>query len=108
MGAFPVPYSSPEQYLDFDRGSETKHEYLEGTILAKACASPRHGMLAIRMAGLLDGPMREKGCVPFSSDVRVQVVAKRGKLRYGQKHLSLSFDLLAAGSPAYTPRTHLY
>ena len=73
MGALPVPRFSPEDYLEFDRRSEQKFEYLDGVIIAMAGGSPRHGMLAMRAAVLMGPAILANGCQPFSSDVRVQI-----------------------------------
>ena len=77
MDAPPVPRFSPEDYLDFDRKSEQKFEYLDGVIIAMAGGSPRHGMLAMRAAVLMGPAILENGCQPFSSDVRVLLDARR-------------------------------
>lgn len=77
MGALPVPRFSPEDYLEFDRRSEQKFEYLDGVIIAMAGGSPRHGMLAMRAAVLMGPAILANGCQPFSSDVRVLLDAKR-------------------------------
>ena len=64
---------SVEEYLAFDRASETKHEYYAGELLAMAGASYDHNTIvgntfASLRARLLGGPCR----VNFS-DLRVQI-----------------------------------
>jgi Uma2 family endonuclease len=71
MATQPLPYVTPEQYLEHDRNSEFKNEYLYGEIFCMAGGKPRHARIAanaIRQLGnrLADGP-----CGVFTSDLRV-------------------------------------
>ena len=71
-------YLSVEAYLQGERSSETRHEYVEGVAYAMAGASINHNQIT---ANLLTGLMihlKGKECRPFSSDLLV----KTGKERY--------------------------
>lgn len=62
-------------YLAFERVSNTKHEYLEGTIYAMAGGSAAHAALALAIGGELRSQLRGGPCIVYSSDLRVRVVA---------------------------------
>jgi Uma2 family endonuclease len=61
-------------YLVLERDSEIKHEFDAGEILAMSGGTARHSALAARMIIAL-GNTRAPGCVVFTSDMRVRVVA---------------------------------
>jgi Uma2 family endonuclease len=63
-----------EQYLELERDSTTKHEFVDGEIYAMAGGSPRHNALALRIGSALDAG-RPSGCVPFQSDQKVRVLS---------------------------------
>lgn len=73
MAAQPAAPMTVEEYLAYDRASETKHEFYNGELLAMAGASYDHNTIvgntfASLRAGLRGGPCR----VNFS-DIRVQI-----------------------------------
>jgi len=67
-----VPFA---EYLERERTSETKHELVNGEILAMAGGTLEHGRLAVNVATELRAQVRGRPCVVFSSDVRVRVLA---------------------------------
>jgi len=78
MATQSLPYVTPEQYLEFDRNAEYKHEYFFGEIVAMPGGSFQHNLIAgnaIRELGnrLLGGP-----CRVLTSDMRVAVNTKTG------------------------------
>lgn len=60
-------------YLDHERASATKHEYVGGMILAMAGGSPEHARLAGSLARLLGNAIEGRPCAVFSSDLRVRI-----------------------------------
>jgi len=62
------------EYLAYERDSELKHDFVDGEILAMAGGTLRHGALASRVSAALEAN-RAPGCVAFSSDVKVRVLA---------------------------------
>lgn len=64
-----------EDYRRFEDGTDAKHEYLDGQILAMAGGTPEHAALATAMIGLLERQLIGRPCYPFSSDLRVRVRA---------------------------------
>lgn len=63
------------EYLAAERVSAEKHEYLRGEVFAMAGGTIEHGRLAAAVAGELGVALRGRRCVPFSSDVRIRVLA---------------------------------
>ena len=62
------------EYLALERESEIKHEFDSGEILEMAGGTRRHGALAAKLIMAL-GNTSKPGCVIFTSDVLVHVVA---------------------------------
>lgn len=67
------PQVTPTEYLAFERASETKHEFVNGEIVAMSGASPVHNLVSANLGGLLHDLVRTKPCVVLSSDQRVHV-----------------------------------
>jgi Uma2 family endonuclease len=61
------------EYLALEAASEEKHEFVDGSIVAMAGASPAHNALAVNIAAALLTLTRGRGCVVLSSDQRVHV-----------------------------------
>ena len=74
----PLPHSrhhhTYEEYLAFERDSDTKHEFVAGEIFAMAGGTARHSALAFRIGGALYAAL-PAGCTAFQSDMRVRVLA---------------------------------
>ena len=68
-----VAYVSPEEYLERERIAETKHEYINGEIVAMAGGSLAHSLIAANIITALNNRIRGKGCHVFTSDARVAV-----------------------------------
>jgi Uma2 family endonuclease len=62
------------EYLEYERDSALKHEYIDGDIVAMAGGSRRHSALAARVVAALEQG-RQRGCYAFQSDQRVRVLA---------------------------------
>jgi Uma2 family endonuclease len=63
------------EYLEQERASDTKHEFVNGEIFAIAGGTIEHGRLAANTAGVLFAQLRGRPCAAYSSDVRVRVLA---------------------------------
>jgi Uma2 family endonuclease len=63
------------EYLALEAASETKHEFVNGSIVATAGARPPHNALAVNISAALLGLVRGRGCLVLSSDQRVHVLA---------------------------------
>ncbi|XYH98155.1 Uma2 family endonuclease [Sorangium sp. So ce1128] len=61
------------EYLEQERASPTKHEFLDGEIFDMAGGTPEHARLAANVMAELRPTLRERPCAVFSSDLRVRV-----------------------------------
>lgn len=62
-----------QDYLAGEEISETKHEYLGGTVHAMAGATIRHNNIATNSLASLHGQLRGKPCQPYNSDTKVRI-----------------------------------
>lgn len=62
-------------YLQLERDSNTKHEFLDGEIYAMTGGTPLHARLPMTIGALLYRQLRESECRVFSADLRVRVPA---------------------------------
>lgn len=67
--------TSEDEYLALERRSETKHEFINGQIVAMAGASFEHNDIAASVLATLRALLRGKGCKAVGSDQRVHVPA---------------------------------
>ena len=68
---------SPEEYLEWERLQESKHEYFDGEVFAMAGGSPRHNRLIMTVGVALDASLATRGCHVLSSDQRVRARDRR-------------------------------
>ncbi|MEZ4684732.1 MAG: Uma2 family endonuclease [Bacteroidia bacterium] len=61
----------PETYLELESQSDTKHEYLNGQMVAMAGASVAHSIISNNMRFSLTSLARQAGCIVLDSDVKV-------------------------------------
>jgi Uma2 family endonuclease len=61
------------EYLEFERSSELKHEYLRGEVFAMAGGTPEHARLAANVIGELRTALRGRPCSVFTADARVRI-----------------------------------
>lgn len=76
MAARHIPWVSPEEYLDQEALSDTKHSYYAGTVLAMAGGLYTHGRLAGNLLAELYAALRGRGCGVIGSDVLFQTGRK--------------------------------
>ncbi|WP_437760431.1 Uma2 family endonuclease [Sorangium sp. So ce1389] len=62
-------------YLDQERASPTKHEFLNGEIFAMAGVTPEHARLCVSVSAELRAQLRGRPCAVYSADLRVRVQA---------------------------------
>ncbi len=63
-----------EQYLEMERASEEKHEFLDGEIYLMSGASRNHNLVVGNTLAALHAQLRKRPCLVFPSDMRVRVV----------------------------------
>jgi len=64
---------TPEEYLEFERHSEIKHEYFDGEIFAMIGASVNHNRIGSNINRLLGNQLVNRPCDIFSNDMRVKI-----------------------------------
>jgi Uma2 family endonuclease len=82
-----------EQYLQFERAQERKHEYYAGEIVALAGTSERHNVILTNLIAGLHGQLRKRPCNLYPSDMRVKIPRSR---TYTYPDISV-----VCGSPTY-------
>ncbi len=73
MASQPTSFVTPEQYLEFERAADTKHEYVFGEIVDMAGGSAMHNFLGINTSTALNIRLDSRKCKVFGSDLRVCV-----------------------------------
>jgi Uma2 family endonuclease len=63
---------TPEEYLTFERASETKHEYIDGFIYAMAGGSPPHNRICFNVIATIGPLLRGTECFGFTSDQKIR------------------------------------
>ena len=71
-----------EEYLEGERKSEVRHEYVAGDIYAMAGASRTHNIIALNIADTLRALLRGSGRPPFITDMKVRVRTRGETLFY--------------------------
>ncbi|MDQ3133039.1 MAG: Uma2 family endonuclease [Acidobacteriota bacterium] len=73
MSAIAKTKLTPEEYLEFERKSEIKHEYFDGEIFAMSGAKRNHNKITTNLSGLVWQHLKSKNCENYSSNMRVFV-----------------------------------
>lgn len=71
MSTQSVPYYTPDEYLEIERSSTERHEYIGGRIFAMGGASPKHALIVSNVVRDLGNQLLDRPCVVFSNDLRV-------------------------------------
>jgi Uma2 family endonuclease len=64
---------SADEYIEFERASEQKHEYFQGEIFAMAGAGINHNIIFSNFFGQLSSRLKGNQCRPFGSDMRIYI-----------------------------------
>src|SRR2546423_15473995 len=67
-----LPTISPEQYLEIERFSETRHEFLDGVVYAMTGESPDHSSICFNLASIIGYQIKDKPCRGFSPNMKVR------------------------------------
>jgi Uma2 family endonuclease len=68
------------EYLESEKHSEVRHEYVDGELLAMAGEKKRHNEIALNIAVMLLAIARAKGCRVYMENIKVRT--KDTKYRY--------------------------
>lgn len=66
-------YFTPEEYLEIERVSPIKHEYVQGQIIAMAGASKAHVIIMGNLSALMVNHLRGSGCISYAADMKVRL-----------------------------------
>ena len=78
--AAPSGRVTPEEYLAFDRASDSAHEYVDGEIRAMTVGTRVHGLIGSHVSAALVNQLRGRPCEVYSQAIRVQVPVTRNYL----------------------------
>src|SRR2546421_12240189 len=67
-----LPALTGEQYLEIERFSEIRHEYLDGLVYAMAGESRDHSRICFNLAGIIQPQLKGKPCRGFSPNMKVR------------------------------------
>lgn len=65
------PVFSVENYLDFERMQNDRHEFLDGIVYAMAGESPNHSTICFNLITIVGGQLRGKKCRGFSPNMKI-------------------------------------
>jgi Uma2 family endonuclease len=66
---------TPEEYLAFERASETKHEYADGEIFAMSGGTRAHSLIGSNIVGEVRALLSDRDCEVHGSDMRAKIPA---------------------------------
>lgn len=66
-------YISAEEYLEGEKVSQVKHEYIDGQVYAMAGASDAHVTVSMNVSMLLRNHLRGSGCRVYMLDMKAQI-----------------------------------
>jgi Uma2 family endonuclease len=64
--------STPEDYLSFERASDSRHEFLDGEIYAMAGESLSHSRVCVNLGGEVRAKLKGKSCEALSPNMKVR------------------------------------
>ena len=93
-----VPQLSQQEYLETERASQVRHEYVAGEIFAMAGGSKAHNIISGNVFALLRSKLRDSGCQTFIADMKVRI-ATQASYYYPDVAITCAPDDLASDSP---------
>ncbi|NJN74453.1 MAG: Uma2 family endonuclease [Limnothrix sp. RL_2_0] len=64
---------TPEEYLELEKTSEIKHEYIDGEIYAMAGGTGNHNLISTNLLILIRNRLNDSGCRTYLSDMKVNL-----------------------------------
>lgn len=77
MSTRPIIRLTQAEYLQLDRQSELRHEFLAGEVFVMTVASRNHNLITVNVAAALSEQLRRRQCEVYASDMRVKVSPPR-------------------------------
>lgn len=95
------PYFTPEQYLEIDRSTEERYEYLDGEIFLMAGETGEHGDISVNLTLIFGNQLKDTKCRARLKDTKVLSGAGK-KNPFTQKGMFSYPDLVViCGEPKY-------
>ena len=63
------------EYLEIERGAESKSEFFQGEMFAMAGGTPQHSLIATNLARELGNRLKSSHCVAYNADLRIKIEA---------------------------------
>lgn len=71
-----VVFMTEEEYLESEKTSEFKHEYIDGLVYAMSGAHSNHNRITATLVRKIGNHLEGKPCQPYASDMKVKVGSK--------------------------------
>lgn len=71
-----VSVISEDEYLEGEKVSDIKYEYIDGYVYAMAGASVNHNRIAMNVSVAFANHLKNKPCQPYTSDMKVKIGSK--------------------------------
>ena len=68
-----LPPMSPENYLDYERDSDCRHELVAGYLYAMTGASDRHEEIVANLLAAIHGHLGQGGCRVYGANLKIRV-----------------------------------
>ncbi len=110
------PYLSPEEYLETEKSSPIKYEYIQGQIYAMSGASDAHVTITANLVTLLRNHIRGTGCRIYVADMKARIETlnifyypdimvtcdqRDTKFEYFKRYPSLIIEVLSPSTEAF-------
>lgn len=82
------PLWTLEQYLEMERQSPIKHEFVDGYVYAMSGGTRRHSVIGVNTIRLLSEQLRGSPCRVFNSDMKIQLPSGAGDHVYPDASVS--------------------
>lgn len=109
-------YLSPEEYLENEKSSPIKHEYIQGQVYAMSGASDAHVTITANLVTLLRNHIRGTGCRVYVADMKARIESlnifyypdimvtcdqRDIKFEYFKRYPSLIIEVLSPSTEAF-------
>jgi Uma2 family endonuclease len=101
-----LPAFTPDEYLVFERESESKHEYLDGLIYAMAGSSPEHSTICVNVSEIITRQLRGTPCRPFSADMKLRCLSAPSTARRKRGLFAYPDLIVVCGEPVFHDVQH--
>jgi len=95
------PLHTIDQYLELERASEERYEYVDGSIYEMAGESGEHGDICMNLGGILHSRLRDTPCRARAKDTKVHSGPRPQHPRSTQGLFSYPDLLVICGEPQY-------